>query len=85
MLATRASEWKQQWRLEGLQEGRQEGRQEGLAKAVALQLQLRFGAVPAWAQARLDDANEDRLIGWTGAILTAASLQELFGADGGVH
>jgi len=70
----------QQGLQQGLQKGRQEGRQEGLAKAVALQVQLRFGTVPAWAQARLDEATEAQLIAWTGAILTATSLPELFGA-----
>ena len=57
------------------------GSTSGFAKAVALQLQLRFGPVPDWAQARLASATEEQLIGWTGAILTATSLQALFGAD----
>ncbi len=75
----------QQGMQQGMQQGTQQGIQQGLAKAVGLQVQLRFGSVPAWAQARLDEANTQQLIGWTGAILTATSLQELFGADGAVH
>jgi hypothetical protein len=35
--------------------------------------------------ARLADASEEQLIGWTAAILTAISLQDLFGADGSVN
>jgi len=66
-------------KLEGRQEGKLEGRQEGLARAVALQVQLRFGTVPPWAQARLDAADEAQLLAWTAAILTATSLQDLFG------
>lgn len=75
----------QEGRQKGLQEGLQEGRQKGLAKAVALLIQMRFGAVPDWAQARLDDASEEQLTGWTAAILTAPTLQDMFGADGGTH
>ena len=70
---------------EGRHAGRQEGRQEGFAKAVALQMQLRFGPVPEWAQQRLDGATEEDLIGWTAAILSATSLQDLFGADASKH
>ena len=79
----------QKGRQKGLQEGRQEGRQEGLqkglhqgfSKAVALQLQLRFGPVPDWAQQRLANASEEQLVSWTEAILAAKSLQDVFGSD----
>ena len=69
----------------GLQKGRQEGLHQGFSKAVALQLQLRFGPVPQWAQERLAGASEEQLVIWTGAILTATSLQDFFGSDGSVH
>jgi len=69
----------ERWFDEATMKGVNQGRQEGLVKAVALLIQMRFGSVPTWAQARLDNASEEQLIGWTGAILTAASLQELFG------
>ena len=48
----------QQGVQQGLQQGRQEGQQQGLVKAVSLQLQLRFGPVPEWAQSRLNAADE---------------------------
>jgi len=48
---------------------------------VALQLQLRFGPVPSWAQDLLAGASEEQLVSWTAAILTATSLQDLFGTD----
>jgi len=79
MLAQTIERWFDEATMKGVNQGRQEGRQEGLVKAVALLIQMRFGSVPTWAQARLDNASEEQLIGWTGAILTAASLQELFG------
>ncbi|MBK7006117.1 MAG: Rpn family recombination-promoting nuclease/putative transposase [Burkholderiales bacterium] len=70
---------------QGRQEGRQEGEQKGFARAVTLQLQLRFGPVPEWAQERLSSASEEQLTHWLGAILTAQSIDDLFGADGPVH
>ena len=75
----------ERWFDEATMKGVNRGRQEGLSKAVVLLIQMRFGAVPTWAQARLDDAREEQLIAWTGAILTASSLQDLFGSDGAVH
>lgn len=34
---------------------------------------------PQWAQERLASADEDQLLKWAEAILSAASLQDLFG------
>ena len=70
---------------QGMQQGMQQGEQKGFAKLVALQLQLRFGPMPEWAQERLSTASEEQLTQWAGAILTAQSLDDLFGADGPVH
>lgn len=85
MLEQTIGRWFDEATMKGVLQGKQEGRQEGFAKAVALQLQLRFGTVPEWAQERLSSATEEQLIGWTGAILRATSLAELFGTDGSVH
>jgi hypothetical protein len=72
---------------QGTSQGVNQGRQQGLVKALALQLQLhlRFGPVPAWAQARLDAADEEPLLTWTGAILSATSLSDLFGDNNAAH
>ena len=70
---------------QGMQQGMQQGEQKGFARAVALQLQLRFGPVPEWAQERLSNASEEQLTQWLGGILTAKSMEELFGTDGPVH
>ena len=61
------------------------GEQKGFARAVSLQLQLRFGPVPEWAQERLGAASEEQLIQWLGSILTAKSIDDLFETDGPVH
>ncbi|MBA4253126.1 MAG: hypothetical protein C0441_04175 [Comamonadaceae bacterium] len=73
---------KQEGRQEGRQEGIQQGMHQGYAKALALQLRLRFGAVPQWVDTRLAQASEEQLMDWMGRILTASSLSELFGAAG---
>jgi len=81
MLEQTIERWFDEATLKGELKGRQEGRQEGFARAVTLQLQLRFGPVPPWAQQRLASASEEQLVIWTGAILSATSLQDLFGSD----
>ena len=87
MLEQTIERWFDEATLKGLRQGRQEGRQlglhQGLAKALALQLQLRFGPVPAAAHARLEAASPEQLLQWMAALLTATSVQELFGDQGG--
>jgi predicted transposase YdaD len=85
MLEQTIERWFDEATMKGVLQGVQKGRHEGFVKAVALQVQLRFGAVPAWAQTRLDEASEEQLIAWTAAILTAQSIDALFGSDGSGH
>ena len=89
MLEQTIERWFEEATTKGLQKGMQQGIQEGMnqgfAKAVALQLQMRFGPVPPWAQDRLSMANEEQLTQWLGVILTAKSMDELFATDGPVH
>ena len=65
--------------------GVRQGRNEGIATIVALQLQQRFGNVPEWAQERMGTASAEQLTQWARVILTAQSMEELFGTDGPVH
>ena len=65
--------------------GVRQGRNEGIATIVALQLQQRFGNVPEWAQERMGTASAEQLTQWATVILTAQSMEELFGTDGPVH
>lgn len=78
MLEETIGRWFDEATLKGVNQGMQKGMHHGLARALALQVQLRFGSVPEWATARLQDANEEQLLDWTGRILTAVSVQELF-------
>jgi hypothetical protein len=62
----------------------QRGKDEALREAVerersivSRQIQKRFGPLPAWAQQRVQSANEDELEQWALALLDARSLEEL--------
>jgi predicted transposase/invertase (TIGR01784 family) len=85
MLEQTIERWFDDATMKGVRQGRQEGRQEGFAELVALQLKVRFGFVPDWAQERLASADQQQLVQWASAILTAQSLNDLFGVDGPVH
>ena len=87
MLEQTIGRWFDEATLKGVHQGRQEGRQEGahhaLARVLALQVQLRFGSVPDWVTACLQNAKEEEMLGWSSRILTAQSVQELFGDQAG--
>ena len=94
MLAERAVKWTEQWLEEGRQEGRKEGRKEGrqegrkegrkeghrlgmveVLKKLAIR---RFGELPAWAIEHLDRADVDTLECWSGRLLEAERLEDVF-------
>lgn len=68
---------------EGLQKGREEGLQDGLGKGqIALlrrQLNARFGPLPEWAVARLEQATPEQVNHWAVAIFEAQCLEDLLG------
>lgn len=61
------------------EEGRTEGRAEGRAELLSKQLQLKFGALPDDVRERIAAASIDELDRWAERVLTAATLDELFG------
>jgi hypothetical protein len=65
-----------------MKKGRQEGRQEGIKKGiVSILMRLltqRFGQVPAWVSERLEAATPEVLESWSGRLLEAGSLEEVF-------
>jgi len=85
MLEQTIERWFYDATMKGVRLGEQRGEQKGISKIVALQLKLRFGPVPDWAQERLASASEDQLTQWASVILTAKSIEDLFGTDGPVH
>jgi predicted transposase YdaD len=68
---------------EGIQKGRQEGIQKGIqkgkAEALLQQLGLKFGPISPEIQERVAAADSDRLLEWSGRILTAERLEDVFG------
>ena len=61
-----------------------EGMAKGMTKALTKLLRTRFGKLPQWAAERLAGASADELDLWTGRIIEAERLEEVFaGGDGG--
>lgn len=61
------------------QEGEARGKIKGEAQTLFKQIQLKFGDQPEWVEAKLNTADRSQLDQWVAAILTASSLDELFG------
>jgi hypothetical protein len=72
-------EWKREGKKEGLEEGKREGRREGEVRLLVRQLELKFGPLSPRDRERIDAADSDRLLEWGERILTARSLNEVFG------
>lgn len=72
-------EGRQEGFQEGFQEGRQEGRQESIKQALLRQLQRRFGEQPSALVERVEAASPEQLDPWIDRIVTAASLEQVFG------
>ncbi len=63
----------------GMQQGMQQGRHQGMAQVLVRQLVTRFGNVPAAVLTRIDGASDDELESWADAVLSAPSLEAIFG------
>ena len=61
--------------------GKKEGRQEEARAILRKLLGRRFGQLPPWAVARLEEAETAQLEAWAEAIFDAASLEELLGRE----
>jgi len=83
MLAECVKEWNKESMERGLQKGLQQGLQKGLEKG-ALQLlmhllETKFGNLPQDLVLRLKQADEEQILQWSGRILTADTLGDIFG------
>lgn len=81
LLEERMNEWEQNWLRQGLERGREQGRREGEAQLLRRLLEQRFGDLPKWVDARLQDALPAQIEGWAGRLLEARSLKSLFDGD----
>ncbi len=61
--------------------GEQKGRQEGERVLLSRQLRRRFGELPAWAVARLQNADAGQLETWAERIFDVGDLAELLGPE----
>ena len=75
MLEQRVVEWTEEWK----REGERDGFRKGEASLLRRQLEYKFGALPAWTRDRLESATTEQLTGWGERLLTAPSLEEVFG------
>lgn len=78
MLAESIDRWNRKIREEGRQEGRQEGHQEGEARVVLRLLRLKFGPLTPEVEDRVRSTDADRLLEWSGGVLTAERLEDVF-------
>jgi len=65
-------------RVEGRAEGEAKGRAEGRAETLTQLLTQKFGPLPHSAVAKLRAASTEQLEGWTGRVLSATTLDEIF-------
>jgi predicted transposase/invertase (TIGR01784 family) len=77
-----ADKLREEGRLQGLAEGEARGETKGMtqsARDILLRLlSRRFGALPPEVTERIEAAERATLLGWTDAVLTAATLDEVF-------
>lgn len=74
MLAQRIPQWIQ----EGELRGEIKGEIKGEAKTLLKLLNLKFGAVPNWAEEKVNAADKDQLDRWVERVLTTDTLENLF-------
>ena len=95
MLEERIKEWEKELIEKGLQEGIKRGIEEGLerglekgleqgiekgeAEVLLRQLERKFGEVPPEYRQRIAEADSDQLLAWAERILTAESVDDVFG------
>jgi hypothetical protein len=78
MVVSLSHEWKAEARREGLAEGRAEGLREGEVTLLLRQLMKRFGELPDWVRARLEQASTAELERWGEELMETRSLEALF-------
>ena len=91
MLAEKRTLWSDRWLQKGLEQGleqglergRQEGRENAARQMLSRQIVRKYGAVPDWAQARIDQAGIEQLETWVDAIVDAETVESLLSAAPG--
>jgi hypothetical protein len=89
MLAERVKQWTEEWKQQGLEQGIQQGMQQGMqqglqqGEAILLlrQLERRFGPLPEAIRQQVRSADTECLLAWGERVLTARTLDEVFGEE----
>lgn len=77
MLAERVKEWQQEWKEQGLEEGLEQGRQQGEARVLINLLEAKFGQLTSEQRRRIEEADTETLLAWSGRVLTGESVEEV--------
>ncbi len=93
MLAERMTNWAQQWEERGIEKGiekgieigKQRGEKTGIkkgarqeaARVLGKQIRLKYGALPDWAEQKIQAADTRQLEHWAEQIFTAESVETL--------
>ena len=72
------STFERYFRKKGIAEGLVQGRSKGKRELVKRGLEQRFGLMPEWAEAKLDQASERQLDRWFDQLLRASDLHSVF-------
>ena len=86
IMSTIADEWIREGEKKGLLEGISQGLTKGLYQGIShgemtllkRQLTRRFGTLPSWAEAKLNQAGQLQLEAWADRILDAVTLESVF-------
>ena len=66
----------------GMRKGEHIGMRKGEARVLLTLLRLKFGTVSEAVEARIDQADADTLLHWSGRVLSAGSIEDVVGNDG---
>ena len=93
-MGTFSERFLQQGLEQGLEQGREQGLEQGLAqgehigvrkgeaRVLLTLLRLKFGTVSEAVEARIDQADADTLLRWSGRVLSAGDIEDVVGDDG---
>ncbi len=79
MLSQRIPQWLRESEAKGEARGEAGGKIIGEAETLLKLLELKFGPLPQWVEPKIDSASKEQLDHWVEGILTADTLDSLFG------
>ena len=80
-MGTFSERFLQQGLEQGLAQGERIGMRKGEARVLLTLLRLKFGTVSEGVEARIDQADADTLLRWSGRVLSAGDIEVVVGDD----